>query len=82
MNENRINEKIIEIVANMMEVPMDSVTMDSSPDTIETWDSLKHMNLLLALEQEFEIEFTDDQIVELLNVELIAATIKEITKGV
>ncbi|MBE0644915.1 MAG: acyl carrier protein [Bacteroidetes bacterium] len=36
----------------------------SSPDTIQGWDSLKHLNLVTALEEEFDVEFTDTEVVE------------------
>jgi acyl carrier protein len=54
-----------------MNVPIESVKEDSSPETIETWDSLNHMSLILTLEEEFGIPFSDEEIVEMLNVDLI-----------
>jgi acyl carrier protein len=53
------------------------ITEDASPDTIEAWDSLRHMSLVLALEEEFGVEFTDDQTVEMLNIKLIKAILSE-----
>jgi acyl carrier protein len=41
---------------------MDELTQDSSPEKIESWDSLNHLNLVLALEQEFSVKFTPDEI--------------------
>ena len=60
-----------------MAVPVDAVAEHSSPDTIEAWDSLKQLNLVLTLEEEFGVSFTDQQIVELQNVELILAILDE-----
>lgn len=51
--------------------------MQSSPDTIPTWDSLQHLNLVLALEQEFRIQFTPEEVEQLLSVELAAAALEE-----
>ena len=53
---------------------------DSSPDNIESWDSLQHLNLVLALEQEFRTQFTPEEIEQLLSVELIAALVEEKVK--
>jgi len=50
---------------------------DASPDTIENWDSLRHMNLVLALEEEFGIELTDDQTVEIMSYPLIKIVLGE-----
>lgn len=50
---------------------MESVKEDSSPDTIEVWDTLKHVSLILTLEEEFDIPFSDEEIAEILNVGVI-----------
>ncbi|MBF0184667.1 MAG: acyl carrier protein [Magnetococcales bacterium] len=70
--------KIKQIIADVMEVPVESVQDSSSPDTIPSWDSLKHMNLILALEQQLEITFSEEQIAEMMSVELIVLTVKEL----
>ena len=39
--------------------------------------SLQHLNLVLALEQEFQVQFTPEEIEQLLSVELVAALLDE-----
>jgi len=75
-----MKDKVFKILSQIMEVPVDHLNEDSSPDTVEKWDSLKHMNLILALEEEFEIQFKDEEIVEMLSVGLIVLTLNEKTK--
>lgn len=70
-------EKTRAIVADIFEVPLESVTAQSSPDTIETWDSIHHLNMVLALEQEFGVQFSPEEIEQLLSVELIVALVAE-----
>ena len=70
-------ERTREIVADIFEVPLEQVLPESSPDTIETWDSIHHLNLVLALEQEFGIQFSPEEIEQLLSVELIVALLAE-----
>ena len=70
-------ERTREIVADIFEVPLERVLPESSPDTIETWDSIHHLNLVLALEQEFGIQFSPEEIEQLLSVELIVALLAE-----
>jgi len=69
--ENKLAERIKKVMSAVFEIPVGQIKDDSSPDTIESWDSLKHMNLVVALEEEFEIEFTDDEIMESMNFSLI-----------
>lgn len=71
--ENRIKN----IMASVFEIDASLINENSSPDNIERWDSLRHMNLIVALEEEFEIQFIEDEIVELLNFKLIYLTLKE-----
>jgi len=66
-----MEQKILEIVSQIMGVPLQSVTLASSAENIPTWDSLKHMNLVLALEQTFDIHLSEEQIVELTRVDSI-----------
>ncbi|MGA2713511.1 MAG: acyl carrier protein [Bryobacteraceae bacterium] len=70
-------ERTRAIVADIFEVPLEQVLPTSSPDTIETWDSLRHLNMVLALEQEFGIQFSPEEIEQLLSVELITALLAE-----
>jgi acyl carrier protein len=73
-----MRELVFTIVSNVMEVPVEHVAEDSSPDSIANWDSLKHMNLILALENEFEVMFSDEQIIELNTVRKIIAALEEL----
>ncbi len=74
---NNIQEQIKNIMSTVLDVSLDKINSNSSPDTIESWDSLKHMNLIISLEEEFNITFTDDEIFESMNYKLIEAIIIE-----
>ena len=43
-------QKLKEIIASVFKVDASSINNETSPDTIENWDSLNHLNLVLALE--------------------------------
>ncbi len=66
-----MKERVLHVVSQVMEVSESSLSLDSSPDTVPEWDSLKHMNLVLALEEEFEVQFSDQQIVQMVSVSKI-----------
>ena len=74
-----LQQRVCTIVSNIMTVPLASVTLESSPDSVENWDSILHMNLILALEQEFGVSFDDDQVVRMLSVEQIATELAGVT---
>ena len=73
-----MEDKLFKIMSEVFDVPVEEINEKSSPDTIESGESIAHMKLVMALEEEFEVQFTDDQIVEMINVELILYTLKEI----
>ncbi|BBL71327.1 acyl carrier protein [Methylogaea oryzae] len=54
------------------------ISQDASPGRIDQWDSLHHMNLVLALEDEFAVRFPEDRIEHLISFELIVLTLKEL----
>lgn len=72
-----MRERVKQVMSSVMNVPAEQISDDSSPDTLESWESLNHMNLVLALEEEFAIQFTEQQIIEMLNFELVVATVEE-----
>ncbi len=43
------------------------ITETTSQNNLEVWDSVTHINLILALEQEFDVRFSDRQIPQLLD---------------
>lgn len=61
-------DKLRQVIADVLQVPVESVVEDSSPATLPQWDSLAHLNLIISLEQEFHVKFTIGEIVELQNV--------------
>lgn len=65
--ENRIKS----VLAIVLELDITNIKNDCSPETIEKWDSLKQMNLIIALESEFGIEINEDEILELVNIPAI-----------
>ena len=76
MNEAEIQDKVCALMAVVLEVNANEIAADSRMDSVAAWDSLKHMKLIMALEQELDIEFDDEEIVDMLSVPLIVLTVK------
>ncbi len=72
-----MQQRIKQIMAAVIKVDESKITEDSSPDNLEGWDSLKHMNLVVALEEEFGVEFDEDDIMNMMNFRLIEAILRE-----
>jgi acyl carrier protein len=61
----------------IFEIPIEEINEDTSPDNVGSWDSLKHMNLVVALEEEYDIEFIEEEIVEMMNLSQIKSIVLE-----
>lgn len=70
-------EKLKRVLANIFNINIDEIDDATSVDSVPQWDSLKHLNLVLALEHEFNITLSTEQTVEILNYPLIKAVLGE-----
>jgi acyl carrier protein len=70
-------DQVRRIAADIFDMPLERVTAESSPDTVETWDSLQHLNLVLALEQNFQLAFAPEEIEEMLTIKSVVTLINE-----
>jgi acyl carrier protein len=78
--QRSVPERIRGVVADVFGVKVDSLVDGSSPDTIPEWDSLGHINLVLALESEFDVSLGPEDALDMLSVGLIGRVLAE--KGV
>jgi acyl carrier protein len=69
--------KLKQVLADVFGIETNAVDENTSVDTVEEWDSLKHLNLVLALESEYDISLTEEQTVEILSYPLIKAVLEE-----
>ena len=74
------NTKIKQLMSAVFEITAESITDDASSDNIENWDSLRHLNLILALEEEFGVSIPDEEVGNLLNYKLIELVINDLLK--
>ena len=50
------------IAADILVVDQERVTAQSSPENLDGWDSVQHLNLILALEDKFGMQFEPEEI--------------------
>lgn len=77
---NNTAEKIKKIMSVIFEIPSGEINENSSSDNIENWDSLRHLNMIVALEEEFGVSIPDDEVGNLVNFKLVELTINELLK--
>lgn len=69
-----MREKIINIVSRVFEVEVNENTDQKNCDA---WDSLRHLNLIIELEDEFNISFEPEEIAQLKSISLIEQLISQ-----
>lgn len=68
MERKVIFEKLNEIFIDVLDLDECELTEDTSADDIEEWDSLSHIQLIVAIEKAFKIKFTSLEIMKWANV--------------
>jgi len=77
MEDKMLSERVFKIISQVMNVPLQEINERSSAENIEQWDSLQHMNLILALEEDLRIKFTDEEIAQMIDVDLILKALRK-----
>ena len=77
---NDTDDRIKEIMVDILEIDdEDSITDDFGPTNADAWDSLNNLKMITALEEEFEVSFTMDQINSMVNFLEIKKVISSLT---
>lgn len=59
---NDIEHQVRQIAADVLNLPLARVTRETSPDTVQNWDSVQHLNFVLALEAAMGIQLEPQDI--------------------
>ena len=63
-----MSEKLYNIISKVFSVPISEINDESSPETIESWDSFNGLILVDELESNFNIKFSVSEIIDVKNV--------------
>ena len=65
---NRLLDEIREIMALILEVDSGQINEQTSQENTDAWDSLAHLNLVLALEEKYGIELLPEEMEQLVTM--------------
>lgn len=71
-------EKLKNVVATVLNVDVSRIDANANSDTIESWDSLRHMNLVLALEDEFGVSLPDEEAANATSYPLLVLVLQDL----
>ena len=72
-----MNQDIQNLVADVLQMPAAAITEDVAMKDLDAWDSLKHMELVVAVEQNFQIQLTFDEILLMQSVGAIENVLRQ-----
>ena len=71
-----MGDKLKTIMADVFNISEDDIHDESSPDTIENWDSMQHLNLILSLEEAFGFSLETEEVVAMTNFKSIQSVLE------
>jgi len=69
--------KLARIFFELFQLPPVDFNDKINPDQVPKWDSIGHMQLVAALEKEFDIKLSVSEIMEMMDVEGIISTLQK-----
>ena len=68
MSKEEIYERLNKVFQDIFDDESITVNENTTSDDIEDWDSLEHINLVVAVEQEFGMKFNMNEVTTMKNV--------------
>jgi acyl carrier protein len=59
-----LNEQVRELVAHELQLQPNQIRCDANMETIQQWDSVAHINICLAIQGEFGVEMSTNEMTE------------------
>lgn len=75
-----MTDRVSKVFADVLGLPADEITDDTSPDNTSQWDSMAAMTLVVAIEDEFDVRLSTAEIVSMRNVAIVKKVLA--SKGV
>jgi acyl carrier protein len=79
MTKDEITGRARAVLARALKVDPATITDNTSQADLSDWDSVRHMNVVLALENDFGIEFEDSELPTLTSLPLLVAAVEKHT---
>lgn len=76
-----LRDKVKQVVANQFDLDYATIDASTGPTSVDGWDSAAHIALIMNLEDEFDIEVSDDEIATLISIESISSAVERYRAG-
>ena len=70
-----MEKRILNIIANVLDVDINEIELDTAIGDLPEWDSIHHLQIIAELEKEFGIKYAPEELAELEDIsDLISLT--------
>ena len=77
---DQIDKEIYILISNILNIPIDKISLNTGIDNQSDWDSLNHILIMNELEKVFEISLSPNDVINMINVESILNNLKKYIK--
>ena len=77
MSAENIDQRVGGVIADVFGLDPQEVGPETSIETVEAWDSLQHLTVVLALEEEFDIQLDDEQTVAAVSFPVMTEIVRQ-----
>jgi len=75
MADGAPKDRFFAVLSSILNVTPEALGPESSRDSLEEWDSIKHLYVMLALEEEFSVEFSEEEFTDLASASALLQAI-------
>ena len=76
----QVPSRVATVFAEVLDIPVESITDETSPENTPQWDSLQSMNLVLALEGAFNLRLSTKEIISMRTIGIVRKVLR--SKGI
>ena len=71
-----MDDKLVKLLSDVLEIKENEITLDLVKDDIDSWDSLKQMDLVISIENSYNISLEMEEIVKMNSIKSIVEIIE------
>ena len=71
-----LETRLVKILSNSLGVTDSEINSDTSMESLDAWDSLAHLSVVITIEEEFEISLNEEEILRMTSFSEIFELLK------
>jgi len=77
---DQIDKEIYSLIANILKIPIDKISLNTGIDNQSDWDSLNHILIMNEIEKVFGISLLPNDVINMINIKSISNNLKKYIK--